>query len=518
MTADRRRWWVLTVVALAQLMVVLDATIVNIALPAAQADLGFSDGDRQWVVNSYSLCFGSLLLVGGRLNDRLGARTGFVIGLTGFAIASALGGCASGFAVLVAARGVQGVFGALLAPAALSILSTTFRGTDDQGRAFGVYGAVAGGGGAVGLLLGGILTDFLSWRWCLFVNVVIAAIVIAGALTMLSPAVARAANARTDWWGTGLVVAGLFALVLGFGRSNDLGWISATTLGSLAVGLLLLAAFVLVEVRASAPLLSLAILRSRVRGTSYLVMLLAAVGMFSVYLFLAYYLERTLAFSPVLAGVAFLPMAVSVAIGSAASGAALVPRFGIRLPVTVGSALAAAGFLYLVRIDDEAAYVSTVLPGLLMAGLGLGAVFGSAMSSATDGISPAQAGIASATVNTTQQIGGSIGIALLTSLSLSAGRSSGEIAGYHAAFWGAAAALALAAVVAAVLYPRNSIDIGEAGHTDATAAAPTPPHVGACGGFPLGHDVTPDRLARSHTRPIRPSRVWLRTRPPTVRE
>jgi EmrB/QacA subfamily drug resistance transporter len=453
MTPDRRRWWVLTVVALAQLMVVLDATIVNIALPAAQADLGFGDGDRQWVVISYSLAFGSLLLVGGRLNDRLGARTGFVIGLAGFAVASAVGGWADGLTTLVAARAAQGVFGALLAPAALSLLSTTFRGSKDQGRAFGVYGAVAGGGGAIGLLLGGVLTDLVSWRWCLFVNVVIAVVVIAGALVWLPATTTRATAGRTDWLGTVLVVTGLFALVLGFGRSEVLGWASATTIGSLAAGVALLVAFVLVQARTRTPLLPLTILRSRVRGTSYLVMLLAAVGMFSVYLFLAYYLQRTLGFSPVLAGVAFLPMAVSVAVGSAASGAALVPRFGIRLPVTAGSALAAAGFLYLTGIGAEAAYASAVLPGLVMAGLGLGAVFGSTMGSAAAGVPPARAGIASATVNTTQQIGGSIGIALLTSLSLAA---SGEIAGYHAAFWGAAAALAAAAVVSGVLYPPPS--------------------------------------------------------------
>jgi len=456
MTPSRRPWWTLTVVALAQLMVVLDATIVNIALPAAQADLGFGDADRQWVVSAYSLAFGSLLLLGGRLNDRLGARTGFVIGLAGFALASAVGGWAQGFGVLIAARAVQGVFGALLAPAALALLATTFRGTKDQGRAFGVYGAVAGGGGAVGLLLGGVLTDSLSWRWCLFVNVVIAAAVIVGALVVLPAGAAQAKGGRTDWWGAVLVVVGLFAIVLGFGRSEVLGWSSSVTIGALAVGVVSLTAFVLVEIRASAPLLPMSIVRSRVRGTSYLVMALAAVGMFSVYLFLAYYLQRTLGFSPTLAGVAFLPNAVSVAIGSAVSSAVLVPRFGIRLPVTAGAALAAAGFLYFTGIEADAAYVTTVLPGMFMAGLGLGAVFGSAMASASAGVAPAQTGIASATVNTTQQIGGAIGIALLTSLSLSASRLGGEIAGYHAVFWGAAASLAVAAVLAGVLYPRRA--------------------------------------------------------------
>ncbi|MFI6096498.1 MFS transporter [Lentzea sp. NPDC051213] len=450
MASVERRGWVLAVVALAQLMVVLDATIVNIALPAAQADLGFGDADRQWVVISYSLCFGSLLLVGGRLNDRLGARTGFVVGLAGFALASAVGGFATNLAVLVAARAAQGVFAALLAPAALAVLSLTFRGTPDQGRAFGVYGAVAGGGGAIGLLLGGVLTDLLSWRWCLFVNVVIAVVVIAGGLFAL-PSTTRV-KPRTDWWGTGLAVAGLFALVLGFGRTEALGWGSATTLITLGAGLVLLVAFVIVQARTETPLLPLTILRSRVRGTSYAVMFLAAVGMFSVYLFLAYYLQRTLGFTPVLAGVAFLPMAVSVAVGSATSGAVLVPRFGIRPPVAGGALVAAIGFVALTAAGGSYA---TVLPGMIMAGLGLGAVFGSTMGSAADGVSPAQTGIASATINTTQQIGGSIGIALLTGLSLSATRSGGDLAGYHAAFWGAAVALALAAVIA-TLYPKRS--------------------------------------------------------------
>jgi EmrB/QacA subfamily drug resistance transporter len=462
MAAARRRWWTLAVVALAQLMVVLDATIVNIALPAAQADLGFGDADRQWVVTSYSLAFGSLLLVGGRLNDRLGTRVGFVVGLAGFAVASGLGGWAQGFGMLVAARAAQGAFGALLAPAALSILSTTFRGTKEHGLAFGVYGAVAGGGGAVGLLLGGVLTDSLSWRWCLYVNVVIAVAVIAGALIVLPSGAPRVAKARTDWWGTVLVVLGLFALVLGFGRSEILGWSNPMTVGALAAGPLLLLGFAWVQVRVSAPLLPPSIVRSRVRGTSYLVMFLAAVGMFSVYLFLAYYLQRTLGFSPALAGVAFLPMAVSVAIGSAGCGGVLVPRFGLRAPVTAGALLAAVGFSLLTRIEAQSAYAAVVLPGLIMAGLGLGAVFGSTMGSASVGVAPSQAGVASATVNTTQQIGGSIGVAVLTSLSLSVSRSDGEIAGYHAAFWGAALCLATAAAVAGVLYPRSST--GSADH------------------------------------------------------
>jgi EmrB/QacA subfamily drug resistance transporter len=449
----KNRWWILATVAIAQLMVVLDGTIVNIALPAAQADLGFTDANRQWVVTAYGLAFGSLLLLCGRLNDRFGRRRGFLVGLTGFAAASALGGLAPTFGVLVAARALQGAFGALLAPAALSILTVTFQQAAERGRAFGVYGAVAGGGGAIGLLLGGVLTGTLSWRWCLYVNIVFAAIAAIGALLLVDRDAPRGAE-PVDWPGIALVITGLFAVVFAFSRAETTGLTSIWTLGSLAVGGLLLLGFAFVERRATHPLLPSSIVLDRVRGTSYLVMMLAAVGMYGVYLFLAYYLQRTLGMSPTLAGVAFLPLAASVAVASSLSSSTLLPLLGRKIVVPTGALLAAAGFVMLTGIGPVGNYFGAVAPGLLAAGLGLGTLFSCAMSSATVGVRADQSGIASATVNTAQQVGGSVGIAVLSSISAAATDSA--IASYHAVFWSAAITLVAAAVVSAILYPRHT--------------------------------------------------------------
>src|SRR5215831_4009181 len=260
-----RRWWILGVVGLAQLMVVLDATIVNIALPSAQRELGFTNADRQWVVTAYSLAFGGLLLLGGRLSDLVGRRRMLIIGLVGFASASALGGAATGFAMLVIGRGAQGAFGAMLAPAALSTLTTTFTDPAERGRAFGVYGAIAGAGGAVGLLLGGALTEYLSWRWCLYVNVVLAVVAVAGAIRLLASH-PRDRNVHIDWPGTVLVAAGLVAVVYGLSEADTAGWGAPTTLALLVAGVVLLAVFVLVEGRVPHPLLPLRIVMDRFRG------------------------------------------------------------------------------------------------------------------------------------------------------------------------------------------------------------------------------------------------------------
>src|SRR5215467_6644885 len=274
-----RRWWVLGVVGLAQLMVVLDATIVNIALPSAQRALGFSNADRQWVVTAYSLAFGGLLLLGGRLSDLLGRRRMLIIGLVGFAAASALGGAATSFAVLVIGRGLQGAFGALLAPAALSTLTVTFSDPAERGKAFGVYGAIAGGGGAVGLLLGGVLTEYLSWRWCLYVNVILAVVAVAGAVRLLA-SYPRDPDVRIDWLGTVLVAAGLVSVVYGLSEADTAGWGAPATLVLLAAGLVLLVAFVLVELRVEHPLLPLRIVLNRFRGGAYLAIGLSAIGVF----------------------------------------------------------------------------------------------------------------------------------------------------------------------------------------------------------------------------------------------
>ncbi len=301
-----RRWWILAVAGLAQLMVVLDATIVNIALPSAQADLGFSNAERQWVVTAYSLAFGGLLLLAGRLSDLVGRRRTFLIGLVGFAGASALGGASTSFAMLVIARGTQGAFGALLAPSALSILTTTFVEPSERGKAFGVYGAIAGSGGAVGLLLGGALTEYLNWRWCLYVNVALAAVALVGALRFLvnQP---RDPDVRLDVPGSVLAVAGLVSFVYGMSEAATSGWGSSLTIALIVVGVALLTGFVLVERRVAHPLLPLRVVLNRFRGGSYLAIGLTAIGLFGIFLFLTYYLQLTLHFSPVKIRAGFPP-------------------------------------------------------------------------------------------------------------------------------------------------------------------------------------------------------------------
>jgi MFS family permease len=333
--AADRRWWVLGVVGLAQLMVVLDATIVNIALPSAQHDLGFSNADRQWVVTAYSLAFGSLLLLGGRLSDLVGQRRMLIIGLTGFAAASALGGAATGFGVLVIARAIQGAFGALLAPAALSTLAVTFSDPAERGKAFGVYGAIAGAGGAVGLLLGGVLTEYLSWRWCLYVNVALALVAVTGAVRLLANQ-PRSTKVHLDPAGTVLVVAGLVGVVYGLSEAETKGWGAPTTIALLAAGVVLLAAFVLVERRVPHPLLPLRIVLNRFRGGSYLAIGLSAIGLFGVFLFLTYYLQLILRYSPVTTGLAFLPMIAALIATSTAVSAVLLPQLSQHYPARPG--------------------------------------------------------------------------------------------------------------------------------------------------------------------------------------
>jgi EmrB/QacA subfamily drug resistance transporter len=465
-----RRWWILGVVGLAQLMVVLDATIVNIALPSAQRDLGFSNADRQWVVTAYSLAFGGLLLLGGRLSDLVGRRRMLIIGLVGFAGASALGGAATGFAMLVIGRGLQGAFGAMLAPAALSTLTTTFTDPAERGRAFGVYGAIAGGGGAVGLLLGGILTEYLSWRWCLYVNVVLAVFAVIGAVRLMTTQ-PRDPSVRIDWPGTVLVVAGLVSIVYGLSEADTKGWRAPVTLVLLVAGVVLLAAFVLVEMRVAHPLLPLRIVLNRFRGGAYLAIGLSAIGVFGIFLFLTYYLQLTLAYSPVKSGLAFLPMIAAIIAASTTSSGVLMPRFGPRPLIPVGLLLGAGGLCLLAaELGLHTSYLDLILPALLMVGAGLGVVFGCALNTATYGTGAADAGVASALVNTNQQVGGSIGTALLNTLAASAltsyvlthGHSPLTLAqaavhSYVVGFWVSAAILAASALVCALVLPSGTL-------------------------------------------------------------
>ena len=474
-----RRWWVLAVLGVAQLMVVLDSTIVNIALPHAQAALGFSDGDRQWIVTAYSLAFGSLLLLGGRLADVFGRKRLFLVGVVGFAAASAVGGAATGFAMLVTARAVQGAFGALLAPAALSLLMTTFTHPSERGKAFGIYGGIAGAGASVGLLLGGFLTEYLDWRWTMYVNVIFAVVAAIGALAFLAPH-ASEIRARIDKMGSVLACTSMFAIVYGFAhaasKSGTAGWTDSQTLVFLVVGLVLLVAFVLLERRSSYPLLPLRVVTDRNRGGAYLAMFLTSIGMFGVFLFVTYYLETTLGYSPVKTGLAFLPVTVAVIVVAAIANIALIPRVSPRILIPTGLLMSSVGMALVTRIGLHSSYGGTILPPLMLVAVGMGLVFAPSMSLGTLGVADSDSGVASATVNVSQQIGGSIGTALLNTIATTAAASyvaahatgavpsrlllaRAAVHSYDVAFWVCAGIFAAAAVVVGSLLRSGVPDL-----------------------------------------------------------
>jgi EmrB/QacA subfamily drug resistance transporter len=443
-----RRWWILAVLGIAQLMVVLDSTIVNIALPHAQTSLAFSDGDRQWIVTAYSLAFGSLLLLGGRLADDFGRKRVFLVGVLGFAVASAVGGAATSFGMLVAARAVQGAFGALLAPAALSLLTTTYTSPKERGKAFGIYGGIAGAGASIGLLLGGVLTEYLNWRWTMYVNIVFAVVAATGGLVLLAPHTAGELRERIDKLGAALACGSMFAIVYGFAhaatKSGGDGWTDAQTIGFLVAGLVMLVAFVLVERRAEHPLLPLRVLADRNRAGAYAASFLASVGMFGVFLFLIYYLETTLGYSAIKAGLAFLPMTVIVIVAAGFATTVLITRVSPRVLIAGGLLVAAVGMVLLTRIDVDSSYATAILPPMAIVALGLGFVFAPSFSLGTLGIHPHDAGVASATINVSQQIGGSIGTALLNTIATSA--AAGFVAS-HVTAAGVTPALAAQAAV-----------------------------------------------------------------------
>ena len=479
-----RRWLVLVVVAIAQLMVVLDSSVVNIALPSAQHALGFSNNDRQWVVTAYSLAFGSLLLVGGRLGDMYSRKRVFITGLIGFAVASALGGAAISFGMLVAARALQGAFGAILAPAALGTLVSTFQDPRERGRAFGVFGSVAAGGGAIGLILGGVLTQYLSWRWTLYVNLVFAVIAVAGALAYIRTS--RPANRpQMDWPGSVLACAGLFLIVFGFSHAETAGWTAALTIGSLVLGVVLLAAFVLVEQHVSHPLLPLRVILDRARGGSYVAVGLVGIAIFGLFLFLTYYLQVIKGYNPLNSGLLFLPMVACILISSNLSSIVLLPRMGPRALIATGMLLGTGGMVYLTQVSVSSSYAGGVLPALLILGLGFGMIFAPGINTATAGVRREDSGVASALVNTVQQVGGSIGTSALSTIALTATAS--YLAAHHAsplapaiaathgytlAFAISAGLLGLGFILAIVLLPskRRLAEL----RTTATAAAAGP--------------------------------------------
>ena len=439
---DPRRWLILVVIGIAQLMVVLDMTVMNLALPSAQKALSFSDVDRQWVVTAYSLTFGSLLLFSGRVADLVGRKVIFIIGLIGFAAASAVGGASVNFAMLVTARACQGVFGAMLAPAALALLTTTFSDSKERGKAFGVYGAIAGAGGAVGLLLGGALTEYLSWRWCLYINLLFAGLAVAGGSVLLKRQ-RRQAGARLDVPGVIAVSGGMFCLVYGFSNAAIHSWSTPSTWGFLAVGVVLLAAFAVWQGRAAHPLLPPRVVLDRNRAGAYLAILIVGAGMFGIFLFLIYYMQVSLRYSPVVSGLAFLPMVGCIAVAANVSNIVLLPRIGPRPLVITGMLLLAGAQFWLTHIGVRGDYAGDILGPLLITGVGMGLLFSTAINTGTYGVSPRDAGVASASVNTGQQLGGAIGTSLLNTIAASATAS--YIAS-HSAFHGQPTKAAVALV------------------------------------------------------------------------
>jgi EmrB/QacA subfamily drug resistance transporter len=488
------RWLTLTTVALAQLMVVLDSTVVNIALPYAQADLNFTNGDRQWVVTAYSLAFGSLLLLGGRLGDLIGRKRTFMIGLVGFALASAAGGAAQSFGELVTARAFQGAFGAILAPAALAVLTTTFTVPKERARAFGIWGAIAGAGGAIGLLLGGFLTQDINWRWNLYINVGIAIVAIIGAVIFVPSHIQIGARPKLDIPGTILVSGGLFFLVYGFSNAYTDGWGNGDSWGMFIASGLLLIGFVLWLRRAKHPLLPLSVILDRNRGAAYISILLAAVGMFTIFLFVTYYLEATLRYTPIQTGISYLPMVAMLVIAAQLGTNFLVPRLGPKLMVPVGMLIAATGMFLLTGLNVKSGYAADIMPPLMIVGFGMGTIMPASMQTATLGIDRQYAGVASALVNTSQQVGGSIGTALLNTIAASAltsylvahpplahtqsaiGAATAEAAvhSYSIAYtWGGTSFL-IGAVLAALLFRRRGqgLSLHNAPHTGKVATQP----------------------------------------------
>jgi EmrB/QacA subfamily drug resistance transporter len=461
------RWAVLALLGVAQLMVVLDATIVNIALPSAQKALHFSTDNRQWIITAYALAFGSLLLLGGKLGDLFGRKWTLIGGLIGFAVASAIGGLATSFGMLVAARALQGAFGAMLAPSALGLLTVTFQGSADRPKAFGIFSAIAAGGASLGLLLGGVLTQAISWRWCLYVNLAIAVPTAIVALRLLRNE-RQPHRAPIDLPGVAIGSAGLFTLVYGFSNAETHSWSDPLTLVALAASAVLLIAFIALERRVEHPLLPLHIVWDRARGGAYATIALAGSAVFAVFLFLTYYMQQDLGFSPLKTGLGFLPMTVMIVLTATTVQTRVLHRTGAKPLVMTGMTLGLIAMILFTRLTPHGAYASQVLPALMLTGLAMGCVFAPAFSTATLGVRSADAGIASAMVNTSQQVGGSVGTALLSTIFASSAASylsahtkaaglatAASIHGYTTAFEFAAVIFGLGLLVAVVVLPSD---------------------------------------------------------------
>ncbi|UQS27266.1 MFS transporter [Amycolatopsis thermalba] len=454
---DSRKWLALAVVGLAQLLVIIDTTIVNIALPTAQADLGMSDVARQWTISAYTLAFGGLLLLGGRLADRLGRKNTLIVGALGFAAASALGGMASGPGLLIAARAAQGVFAALLAPSTLSLLTITFTEAKERAKAFGIFSAIMMSGGALGLVAGGALAEYASWRWCLYVNLPIAvAAAVAGWFVL--PKVPGHRSTRLDWFSAVLGSAGIAGLVYGLSEAAGRGWGSAVVLGTLAAAVVLLAGFVFRQARVGNPLLPLHVVADRTRSSGFLTIAIAAFGMFGMFLFVTYQLQAIMGFGALGAGLAFLPFLAANVTVSTLLTRRLIPRTGPRPLLVIGLLLMAAGLAGLTQLSVDTSYWSLILPVTLVLGAGAGLAMPTVMNIATAGVEPADSGVASAFITTSQQVGASIGTASLNTIAASATASAAGLAlpaatvhGYAVANGWAAGIVALGAIAVGVL-------------------------------------------------------------------
>jgi EmrB/QacA subfamily drug resistance transporter len=456
-------------------MVVLDTTVMNLALPSAQRDLGFSNADRQWIVTAYLLAFGSLLLFCGRLVDLIGRKETFLTGLVGFAGASAVGGAAQNFGMLAASRACQGVFAALLAPATLALLTTTFTDPKERGKAFGAFSTIAASGGGLGLIIGGALTSSLSWRWCMYINLVFAGLaVVGGAVLMARPP--KRSGARLDVPGVVAVSGAMFCLVYGFSNASTHRWGTPSTWGFLIAGAVLMGVFAVWQTRAAQPLLPPRIVVDRNRGGAYLTMLLVGAAMYGIFLFVIYYMQGTLGYSALKSGVGLLPMVGVVAFAASIGNIKLMPLVGPKPLVTAGLLLGAGGMAWLTRIHVDSGYAGALLGPLMLAGAGMGLIFSSTLRTGTSGVAPHDAGIASASIQTGQQIGGAIGLALLNSIATSAttryvehhvqGRGPtpavihlATIHGYTTVFWWCAGIFASGAVICGTLLRRGPLPV-----------------------------------------------------------
>ena len=416
---DPDRWRTLFIVGISQLMLVLDSSIMNIALPHAKRTLHISDANQQWVVTAYTLAFGSLLLFGGRIGDFVGRKKVLIASLLGFAAASAFGGLAANQGELFAARALQGVFGAALAPAALAIISVVFTDPKERAKAFGVMGAISAGGAAIGLIAGGILTQYFSWRWCLGVNLPIA--IFAALLATKFVHESRAPGDRTyDIPGVITATIGLFSLVYGFSRAASHGWGNSFTLTLFGLALVFLLTFVAIEIKAPNPMMPLRVVTDRNRGGSYLGSMFVGAGLFAMFLFLGLYLQVILGYSPLKSGVAFLPFTAGIII-FAGVASQLLPKIGPKPLMIPGLILAAIGMLLLTRITPATAYATHVLPSLFIISSGMALVFIPISTTSLHNVGAHDAGVASALINTSQQIGGSLGTALLNTIAATAG-------------------------------------------------------------------------------------------------